>query len=88
MFRRIVNKLIQPTFFMIYIYIMVFLGLDKKGCETPCLKDPFCDSAVVDVAILTQNVQQIVQNDFDIIELDIMDITCDLFKCIFYSMVQ
>ena len=64
---------------------MVFLGLDKKGCETPCLKDPFCDSAVVDVAILTQNVQQIVQNDFDIIELDIMDITCDLFKCIFYS---
>jgi hypothetical protein len=64
---------------------MVFLGLDKTGCSSPCLKDPFCDSAVVDVAILTQNVQQIVENEFDLLELDIMDITCDLFKCIFYS---
>ena len=64
---------------------MVFLGLEKTGCNSACIKDPFCDSAVVDVAILTQNVQKIVENEFELIELDVMDITCDLFKCIFYS---
>jgi len=53
--------------------------------SSKCLNDPFCASATVDVAILTQQVQKIVENEYELIELDIMDISCDVFKCIFYS---
>lgn len=57
----------------------------KLVTQSACLSDPFCASATVDVAILTQQVQAIVENEYKLIELDIMDISCDVFKCIFYS---
>ena len=53
--------------------------------NTSCLQDPFCASATVDVAILTQTIDHIVESNFIQKELDIMDIPYDLFKCIFYS---